>query len=180
MKGLRVAIADEHEIFRRGAAACFADEPRIEIVAETGDRLPTDLLIDVGVASAAAARLSGSAAPLVVFHGDHDRPDGIDHARLLAWLPRRNLTPDQLIGAVLAAGAGLRTDIGAAPRRPKLKDRNRRVLSMLAAGADTREISTELGFSERTIKAAIAETTRRLGARNRAHAVAEAVRLNLI
>jgi DNA-binding NarL/FixJ family response regulator len=40
----------------------------------------------------------------------------------------------------------------------------------------TREIASQLAYSERTIKAVIQELTTRLNLRNRAHAVAHAVR----
>jgi DNA-binding NarL/FixJ family response regulator len=63
---------------------------------------------------------------------------------------------------------------------PDLDTRTVEVLRLIADGAGTREISSELGYSERTIKTVIAEAVRGLGARNRAHAVAEAMRRALI
>lgn len=102
-----------------------------------------------------------------------ERPD------VLAVLPRHSLTPDQLIAAVHATAAGLRVN-GPFTRRGAVSDRGRAVLRLLAGGADTREISSTLGYSERTIKASIAEVQTTLGTRNRTHAVAEAVRANLI
>jgi DNA-binding NarL/FixJ family response regulator len=50
------------------------------------------------------------------------------------------------------------------------------VLRLVADGLSTREIATKLCYSERTIKAVIQELTTRLYLRNRAHAVAYAVR----
>jgi DNA-binding CsgD family transcriptional regulator len=54
------------------------------------------------------------------------------------------------------------------------------VLRLLARGADTQEISRSLRYSERTIKTLIQEIERELGARSRAQAVAEGIRLGLI
>jgi DNA-binding NarL/FixJ family response regulator len=54
------------------------------------------------------------------------------------------------------------------------------VLRLLADGADTAEIAARLRFSERTIKKVIQHVITRLGLRNRAHAVAYAMRVGAI
>ncbi|MGG5258585.1 helix-turn-helix transcriptional regulator [Phycicoccus avicenniae] len=46
------------------------------------------------------------------------------------------------------------------------------VAFMLTDGASDREIARSMGISERTVSAEVAEITKRLGARNRAHAIA--------
>ena len=51
---------------------------------------------------------------------------------------------------------------------------------MIADGHDTKEIALELCYSERTVKNIIHDLTTRLQLRNRAHAVAYAVRQGLI
>ena len=178
MRTIRVGVVDENVIFRRGAVACLGDDARVSIVFTSDGEAPADLDLDVAVVSVRAARTLPNGAALVVCHGDHDSPAGIPADRILAWLPRRTLTPDQLVSAVRAADAGLR--INTAEREPSLKERYREILSLLAGGAGTREISDTLGYSERTIKADIQEVSRALGARSRSQAVAEAVRQNLI
>jgi DNA-binding NarL/FixJ family response regulator len=50
------------------------------------------------------------------------------------------------------------------------------ILRLLADGRSTIEIARQLAYSERTIKNTIHQLTTRLGLRNRAHAVAFAVR----
>jgi DNA-binding NarL/FixJ family response regulator len=57
-----------------------------------------------------------------------------------------------------------------------LTSRENAVLRLVADGLSTREIARELAYSERTIKAVIQELSTRLYFRNRAHAVAHAVR----
>ena len=94
-------------------------------------------------------------------------------------MPRRDVTPQQITSAVRAASVGLRVNT-VEQELPSLDDRSVEVLRLLADGADTREISGSLGYSERTIKGVIYDVERELGARNRAHAVAEAVRQRLI
>lgn len=57
-----------------------------------------------------------------------------------------------------------------------LKDREVDVLRLLAEGLDTTEVAVRLNYSERTIKSILSGMTLRLGLRNRAHAIAYAMR----
>jgi len=57
-----------------------------------------------------------------------------------------------------------------------LTHRESDILRLVADGLSTREVASQLAYSERTIKAVIQELTTRLALRNRAHAVACAVR----
>ena len=61
-----------------------------------------------------------------------------------------------------------------------LSDREVEVLRLVAEGLDTGEIARQLAFSERTIKSVLHDVTTRLQLRNRAHAVAFAVREGFI
>ncbi len=54
------------------------------------------------------------------------------------------------------------------------------VLRLLADGRSTAGIAEDLAYSESTIKNVIHDLVRQLGARNRAHAVAKAIRSGLI
>lgn len=89
------------------------------------------------------------------------------------------MTPEQLVGAVRAAAAGLRVHTNPG-HVGEMDERKIDVLRMLATGASTRDISDELCFSERTIKNVISEIQHEFGARNRAHVVAEAMNRQLI
>ncbi|MEU5026694.1 helix-turn-helix transcriptional regulator [Streptomyces milbemycinicus] len=111
----------------------------------------------------------------------------------IVW--RREATGDRLFQAVLAASRGdgdLPTDligqlvsqVGAlrpgAVGRPGvplgLTPRETDVLRLVAEGMGTGEIAVKLAYSERTVKNVIQGLTTRLGLRNRAHAVAYALR----
>jgi DNA-binding NarL/FixJ family response regulator len=61
-----------------------------------------------------------------------------------------------------------------------LTQRELTVLRLLADGYSTREIARRLSYSERTIKNSIHDMVTRFKLRNRAHAVAFAVRQGLI
>ncbi|NDZ81349.1 MULTISPECIES: response regulator transcription factor [unclassified Streptomyces] len=60
-----------------------------------------------------------------------------------------------------------------------LNPRDIEVLRLISEGLGTSEIATKLAYSERTVKNAVHSITARLGARNRAQAVAQAVREGL-
>ena len=61
-----------------------------------------------------------------------------------------------------------------------LTERETAVLRLLADGLDTAEVGRRLFYSERTVKNIIHDVTSRLELRNRAHAVAYAIREGLI
>lgn len=61
-----------------------------------------------------------------------------------------------------------------------LDDREVAVLRLLSEGSDTREIAQRMCYSERTVKVVIQDITSRKHLRNRAHAVAYALRHGLI
>ncbi|MFI0485450.1 LuxR C-terminal-related transcriptional regulator [Actinomadura sp. 9N215] len=105
------------------------------------------------------------------------RPDGIVRAVVAAAGGNGSLPPD-LQGRLLkqvgriqrgANARGLATATG-------LADREREVLCLIADGLDTSEIAGKLAYSERTVKNVLHGLMTRLQLRNRAHAVAYALR----
>jgi DNA-binding NarL/FixJ family response regulator len=66
------------------------------------------------------------------------------------------------------------------PRPAGLNDRDMEVLRLMADGHSTAGIARDLAYSESTIKNIIHAIVRELGARNRAHAVAMALRSQMI
>lgn len=66
------------------------------------------------------------------------------------------------------------------PRAPRLSVAHLRVIEHIVQGASSEEISRALGVSVHTAKSYLGEIYRRLGAANRAHAAALAIRIGLI
>ncbi|HWU13666.1 MAG TPA: helix-turn-helix transcriptional regulator [Caulobacter sp.] len=64
--------------------------------------------------------------------------------------------------------------------RKVLTPRQRECLSAAKKGKTAVQIAHDLGLSEHTVNSYLSEAYRRLNARNRAHAVAEATRLGEI
>lgn len=75
-----------------------------------------------------------------------------------------------------------RLTVGADMRHPmrRLTGRERETLVWTAAGKTSAEIGMILGLSEHTVNQYIASASHKLGAANRAHAVAQAIRTHLI
>ncbi|MFV2103008.1 response regulator transcription factor [Micromonospora sp. LOL_024] len=108
-------------------------------------------------------------------------------------LRRREATADRLTRTVLAAGEGdctvspdMLDRLLAAPAVPagtlasNISDRERAVLRLLADGRETGEIAQELCYSPRTVTSVVHDITRRFRLRNRAHAVAFALRAGML
>jgi DNA-binding NarL/FixJ family response regulator len=123
----------------------------------------------------------------------------VEH-HVVAILPRSSATGDQLVDGVMAAAMGNgvmpRDVLGQLLRRLEslqhevlapngldtsgLQPREVEVLRLMAEGWDTEEIAKELKYSVRTVKNVIYNLTARLRLRNRAHAVAYALRCGVI
>lgn len=95
----------------------------------------------------------------------------------------RTADPEVLQSAVMAAAAQESFVDPAVPpsgSRGKLTGRQREILQLLANGGSTSLAARELGLSEETVKTHTKNALGRLGARNRTHAVAIALRDSLI
>ncbi|MEA5361483.1 response regulator transcription factor [Amycolatopsis sp., V23-08] len=117
-----------------------------------------------------------------------------------AIIRRADATPDTLVRLVKAAAAGegalppdllgrLLSRVSRLQRdvlQPNgwdlagMSQRETRVLKLVADGFETKEIADELSYSERTVKSILHDITNRFQLRNRAHAVAFAMREGLI
>jgi DNA-binding NarL/FixJ family response regulator len=86
--------------------------------------------------------------------------------------------PSDLLGRLISQVGTLRTSsVGSSGVRPSgLTSRETDVLRLVAEGMDTGEIARKLSYSERTVKNIMHGLTTRLALRNRAHAVAYALR----
>jgi DNA-binding NarL/FixJ family response regulator len=90
--------------------------------------------------------------------------------------------PADLLGRLLEQMGRLQREV-LDPRGLTLRGLTTReidVLKLVADGFETREIATKLSYSERTVKNVLHGLTTRLQLRNRAHAVAYALRHDLI
>jgi DNA-binding NarL/FixJ family response regulator len=175
---IRVAVVDEHEIFRRGVVACLGDDEAVTVVAQVAREAPREPT-DVTVASAPATATFDFSSPVVVCTNSPFAAASHQN-RVMAILPRGRLTRDRLLAAVHGAAVGLEMNLASSAPTPPLDDRRLHILRLLADGADTREISLRLCYSPRTIKGLISSIEEQLDSCNRTHAVATAIRQGLI
>lgn len=173
-----VGIVDENEIFRRGLVACLANDPSIA-VSYDGDVVDESRPVALLITSALVAQTVRVEVPLVVCADTPLQDSARSLNNVVGLLPRAALKPPQLLAGVHAAASGLQVNLLGLPSA-ELSSRNVEVLRLLAQGAATRQISEQLGYSERTIKHAVAEILEELGARSRAEAVALGIRRGLI
>ncbi|MFF3579359.1 response regulator transcription factor [Streptomyces mirabilis] len=118
---------------------------------------------------------------------------------LVSFLPRPQAGMERVVQAVLATRAGhadlpqpmvkalieqIRSgddgQTGTDPGSAGLNRREINVLSLIADGLSTSEIAQQLNYSEKTIKNILHSMTVRVGLRNRAHAVAYAIRAGIV
>ena len=169
---IRVGIVDDHEMFALGLRTCLAASPLVKVSPVVDDD------VDVAIVSARTAEERRFSCPLVICGEPPTRLAPGNEA--MAVLGRATLTAEQLLASIHAAATGLRVIDGPQTAAPRLASRGLEVLARLAAGADTKEIAEQLGYSDRTIKSVIRDVQVSLGAKNRVQAVAEGIRQGLI
>ncbi|WP_329219332.1 LuxR C-terminal-related transcriptional regulator [Streptomyces sp. NBC_01485] len=198
-----VTVEAPDPISREGAVSQLRGRPEVEVREElpaVGGGVA--LLIEDTLDEAALARLrrivrsEGARAVLVVGTIRETELLDVIECGVGAIVWRREATAHRLVQAVVAAHRGdgdLPADLlgrlisqvgtmhrGAAgrPGAPSLglAPREVDVLRLVAEGLDTGEIASKLSYSERTVKNVMHGLTTRLHLRNRAHAVAYALR----
>lgn len=206
---LRVALVDDHPVFRLGLAALLDSLPGIAVVAQAAgaaearalladDAFAVDVVVmdlDLGDGSgvdetrAAVARRPGLAVLVVSMHEDDDAVVAAVRAGARGYLVK-SAPPDQIERAVRAVAAGemiLGPSVAARAMSyvlggrsavrvpfPRLTDREREVLDLLAAGHDNVVIARRLGLSAKTVRNHVANVLTKLEVSDRAAAVLRA------
>ena len=174
-----VQIRSRDAIARIGLVEALRGRSEIRLVGEEHASARVVLavtdVVDAATVRAVRAVHHGRGLEVVVVIGRLDPRAAVvlTAAGARSVLSRAEASPDRLVAALL----------GATPDRaevPGLCDRERDVLELIAEGLSTREVATELCYSERTIKNVLQDLTVRLNLRNRTQAVAYAVRMGWI
>jgi DNA-binding NarL/FixJ family response regulator len=204
---IRVLIVDDHPIVREGVTAVLERERDIEVVGaastvEEGLRLvarlhPDVVLLDLKLPDAdgaagvtSFARESRGIVMFTAYDGDDDVLRAIQSGArgyLLKGSPAAEIA--QAIRRVHAGESYLSpriaTKLVSGVNQPRgrtgvLSARERGVLRLVAAGLSNREIGHALSISERTVKFHVTAIFNKLGAENRAQAVAVAAQRGLL
>ncbi|MFD7731047.1 response regulator [Kitasatospora phosalacinea] len=204
---VRLLIVDDHPIVRDGLRGAFADSPEFEVVGEAcngaealdqavalkPDLVLMDLRMPVMDGVTATRRL-GESAPgvrvlvLTTFDTDNDVLPAIE-AGATGYL-LKDAPTEELLRAARVAARGEATLSPAIAKR--LMDRVRRpgpgvlsareleVMRLVAHGSSNKEVAGRLFITEASVKTHLLRIYDKLGVRDRAGAVGEAFRRNLV
>jgi DNA-binding NarL/FixJ family response regulator len=197
----KLVIIDDHEALREGLVALLGLEG-VDVVGVAGNIAAGADLVEHGEPDAAliAVRLpDGSGIDLarelldrwpelgvILYTGDSDLEllrDGLDSgARGYAL---KAGSTDELVGAIVLVGAGgsyvdPRLNGALLPPRPEVRastmsPREKEVVQLMAEGLTAEAVGDRLGVSVETVRTHVRNVVRKLGARNRVHAIVMAL-----
>ena len=206
---IRVLVVDDHPIVRQGLVSVLGDEDDLEVVGEAGSgreamgrvqRLQPDVvLLDLempeldGVSAIPQLLALRPGLGIVVFtaYDTDERVLGAVRAGARGYLLKGASAAEIARGirTVHAGGSYLEprvtskliSEVRSRQRGGSmLSAREREVLRLVADGLPTKQISVSLSISERTVKFHVNSILRKLGADNRAQAVALAAQRGLL
>lgn len=201
---IRVLVVDDHPIMRVGIAAIIQATPDMTTIAQAGSGeeavelyekyLPDVTLMDLrlpGMSGVEAIRIliarhrNAKFVVLTTYEGDEDIHQALEagaRSYIIKGMPH-----DALVSAlrrVHAGGRFLPTPVSRAlsSRLPNsdLSAREREVLDLIAQGKSNKEIATELGISESTVKCHVSVILMRLNVTDRTQAVVTALQRGLV
>ena len=204
MAKIKVLIADDHSVVRMGLGALLSAEDDIDVVGEAKNgeeavrnvlKLSPDIVImDLmmpkkdGVAATTEIRAKCPQVKVLILTS-FSTSDGIASALAAgaSGAVMKSAENDSLVSAIRSVHAGKRV-IPAEIRRlmsedppvPELSQRQREILASITRGLSNDDIAQQLGIGKASIKTHILSLFQKLGAANRAEAVAIALRKHLL
>lgn len=203
MKDIRIVIADDHEVLRKGIVSALADQPDMSVVAQTGNPKEVEtalmtsqaaiLLLDIRMPdfnAPQAVRIFKKKFPnlkilIISAHDDVEYVDSLLEAEVDGyWLKTDTLhNLVEAIREVMKGDAWLsRRVVTIAYRRrqtkqpvSELSERESEVLNLCADGLTNDEIAVRLMVSPRTADRHLANIYDKLGVNNRVEAVRKGI-----
>jgi DNA-binding NarL/FixJ family response regulator len=205
---IRILVVDDHPIVREGLVAVLEDQDDLKVagtagtaheaVGQAGREQPDIVLLDLelpdmsGIDAIPQITSAAPGAKVIVFtaYDTDERVLGAIKAGARGYL-LKGAPGDEIaraVRAVQAGGSHLASRVAArvmaeatSPRRRRLlTEREHEILRLVADGLSTKQIARRLLITERTVKFHVASIFNKLGASNRAQAVAQAVQRGLI
>ena len=202
-----VVLADEQPLFRRGLRWALEQQPDLMVVGEAADG-PTALALIERHAPAVALlhrelpKLSGleiarqlaqrrTPTQVLLLSAAADERAQAQAAAVGAEAVAKSVEPEALAALVRRTGSGTVATGGRGPGRPEsdeaaaaeempLSERELRILNLIAEGQSNREVASQLGVSEQTVKNAVSSILRKLAVNDRTQAVIAALRAGWI
>jgi len=200
---IRVLVVDDHPITRFGIAAIIQATPDMTVVAQAGSgeeavelydkHLPDIALMDLrlpGISGVEAIRTivarhrQARCVVLTTYEGDEDIHQALQagaRSYIVKGMPHEALV--NALRRVHSGGRFLPTPVSRtlSSRIPnsELSAREREVLSLIVQGRSNKEIASELGIAEATVKCHVGVILMRLNVSDRTQAVVTALRRGL-
>ena len=204
MKKIKVLIADDHKIVRMGLAALLATERDLQLVGEAEDgigavRLATSLKPDVIIMDLMMPKKDGVEATRDILAATPDTKvlvltsygtsnavaEAIEAGAAGALM--KTADDSQIVSVIRRLAAGekhvspeIKRSLSETPPIPVLSPRQTEVLKQLTLGLTNKEIANALGIRKDGVEDHINIIFSKLGASNRAEAVAIAMRRHLL
>jgi DNA-binding NarL/FixJ family response regulator len=194
---VRLIVVDDHPVVREGLVAALARRQDLEVVAAFGSaeelfasRAAADVvLLDLelpGMSGVdAIARIDAPVLVLTAYAND-EQIDAVLRAGARGYL-LKGASIEEIDRAVRLVSRGescldprIASRVIALSNAPRLSPREREVLHLVSAGRSNKEIAATLGVTERTVKFHMTAIFNKLGAENRAGAVAIAKEKGLV
>jgi DNA-binding NarL/FixJ family response regulator len=204
---IRIIVVDDHPVVREGLVATLSDEKEFKVVGAVGSaedalplvgaQRPDVILLDLelpaqsgleAIPKLRTARPQSKILILTAYDTD-ERVIGALQAGAQGYLLKGASLEEiaRAIRAVHAGGSYLDPRIAAKVvgalnphARTALSEREREVLRLVAGGQANKQIARTLGITERTVKFHVTSILTKLGAENRAQAVALATQRGLL
>lgn len=204
MNKIKVLIVDDHAIMRRGLASLLNTSREIEVAGDAGDgetailkamKLKPDVVImdlmmpEMDGTEATRQLLQKVPETKILIFTTFGAADGIGHAieAGASGAISKNVELSELVAAIKAVANGERAfspDIeqilSEEPPLPELSSRQAEILHSITRGLTNEDIARQLGISVPMVKEHVAATFAKLGATNRAEAVAITLKKHLL
>jgi DNA-binding NarL/FixJ family response regulator len=188
---IRIAVVDDHPVFRDGTAAVLGREVDMDVVALGGsldealaivnaDDAPDVLILDVRLGEDNGLKLLGRhGRTAVIMFSAFDYPQ-YHHVALrsgAAGFVAKSVETRELINAVRAAAAGrLVFERQVEPPPPALTPREADVVRLVADGRTNEEVGLALGVTSKTVEAHLGRIFERTGIQTRTELATRAIR----
>ncbi|HEU4798047.1 MAG TPA: response regulator transcription factor [bacterium] len=205
---IRILVVDDHPVVREGLVASLEDDPEFQVLGAAGSaeealplvaaHHPDIILLDLelpGTGGLAAIPTLTAAHPesrilILTAYDTDERVLGAIRAGAKGYL-LKGASLEEIARAIRAVHAGesylepriaskVLAELGPGKRRTTLSPREREVLRLFADGHSNKQIARALGITERTVKFHVTSILNKLGAENRAQAVALAAQRGLL
>lgn len=209
MDKIRILIADDHAIVRMGLVTLLGIHPDLEVVGEAANGQQAvaraqKLRPDVIIMDLVMPKTDGAEATRRILEDRSDR-DHVPRVLILtsfgtaeeikraldagaAGVLLKSTANSRLVSAIRKVAAGktaIADDVEQLlseeePPVPELSPRQREILESLTRGLSNGEIAVQLGISAESVKTHVTKIFEKLGAANRAEAIAIALRRHLL